>query len=518
MNPVIYQSITNTNQWLMLWPEIMLGVIALLLLVLELVLDKKQHDSIPRIAILGQATILIALLGSIAFESAYPYIDQIVDWTYFDGLITISPFGQAGRIFILLTTMGVSFIAQVYFKKQALPRIEFFHIMLVVAAAMMLLIQSTQFVMLFVALETVTVGFYVLVAYCRNSPFSLEAGLKYLILGALSSAILLFGIVLLYGVAAQPHPHLLPMSVHDAMSFTDLGRVLAQQESNPLAAAGAALVLCGVAFKIGAVPFQIWVPDVYQGAPTPTTAFLAVGSKAAGFWVLINLVTGPFATYWLSSQVLVPLLSTLAVLSILFGNLAALGQRNVKRVMGLSGIAHAGYMLVGVVATAKGVSWAPGAVLFYLFTYLLGSFAVFGVMAYVAGARDENQEIEHYSDLSRRQPFLGGVLAMGLGSLAGIPPLAGFIGKLLLFYAAFQAHLYFLLGVSIIGVVISIYYYFGWMRESLFRQPTVPGLAPTEVIELPTVPTNWGRIALGLLAAATLFVGLYQGFFPESLR
>ncbi len=517
MNPAVYHTLTATNQWLMLWPEVMLGAIALLLLVLELVLDRKQHDCIPRIAIFGQMVILIALLGSIAYESADPYIDKIADWTYFDGLIVISPFGEAGRIFILLTALGVSFLAQIYFKKQALPRIEFFHLLLVVAAAMMLLIQSAQFVLFFVALETVTVGFYIMVAYCRASPFSLEAGLKYLILGALSSAILLFGIVLLYGVAAQPHPHLLIGPIHDPMSFADLGRVLGAQSANPLAAAGVALVLCGVAFKIGAVPFQIWVPDVYQGAPTPTTAFLAVGSKAAGFWVLLNLVTGPFAALWLSQQVLVPLLSWLAVLSILFGNLAALGQHNVKRVMGLSGIAHAGYMLVGVVAAAQGVSWAAGAVLFYLFTYLLGSFGVFGVMAYVAGARDEAQELEHYADLGRKQPFLGGVLAVGLGSLAGIPPLAGFIGKLLLFYAAFQAHLYTLLAVSILGVVISIYYYFGWMREALFRQPSIPTLPPAEAAEPPTKPLNWGRVMLGLLAAATLFAGLYQGFFPEGL-
>ncbi len=187
----------------------------------------------------------------------------------------------------------------------------------------------------------------------------------------------------------------------------------------PLAATGVALVLCGVAFKIGAVPFQIWVPDVYQGAPTPTTAFLAVGSKAAGFLVLLNLVTGPFSAPWLTHQVLVPLLSTLAALSILFGNLAALGQRNVKRVMGLSGIAHAGYMLVGVVAAAEGVSWAAGAVLFYLFTYLLGSMAVFGVMVHVAGPEDESQQLEHYADLGKRQPFLGGVLAIGLGFARG---------------------------------------------------------------------------------------------------
>jgi len=514
MNPAIYQSITDSNQWLMLWPELSLGLLAVLLLGLDLQLKDTERVLIPRVALLGQLVILIALLGTIVYESVDPIMEKVVGTTYFDGLITFTPYGDAGRVLILLASVMVSYLAQIYFQRQALPRAEFYHLQLVVAAAMMILVQSAQFVLLFVALETVTVGFYVLVAYCRTSPLSLEAGLKYLILGALSSAIMLFGIVLLYGVAAAPSAH---GTVHDAMGFVDLGRVLARQGYNPLAAAGAALVLCGVAFKIGVVPFQVWIPDVYQGAPTPTTAFLAVGSKAAGFMVLLNLVNGPFAAPWMVHQVLVPLLSTLAILSILFGNLAALGQRNVKRVMGLSGIAHAGYMLMGVVAAVQGVSWAVGAVLFYLLTYLLGSMAIFGVMVHVAGPRDELQELDQYVDLGKREPFLGGVLAVGLGSLAGIPPLAGFIGKLLLFYAAFQAHLYGLLAVSIIGVVISIYYYFGWMREALFRQPTQPALAATPA-ETPVVPTGWTRVALGLLAAATLFVGLYQGFFPDSLK
>ena len=517
MNPAIYHSITDTNQWLLLWPEISLCLLAILLLALDLLLKDSEHHIIPRVAVLGQVVILIALLGSIVYESVDPLMQRVMESSYFDGLITFTPLGEAGRVFILLTSLMVSYLAQIYFQRQTLPRAEFFHLQLVVAAAMMLLVQSTQFVMLFVALETVTVGFYVLVAYGRTSPWSLEAGLKYLILGALSSAIMLFGIVLLYGVAAAPSAHAFGPPIRDAMNFVDLGRVIARSTYNPLAAAGAALVLCGVAFKIGAVPFQIWIPDVYQGAPTPTTAFLAVGSKAAGFLVLLNLVTGPFAAPWISREVLAPLLSTLAVLSILFGNISALGQHNVKRIMGLSGISHAGYMLVGVVAAVQGVSWAPGAVLFYLLTYLLGSMAVFGVMAHVAGTRDEMQELEQYADLGKREPFLGGVLAVGLGSLAGIPPLAGFIGKLLLFYAAFQAHLYGLLAVSIVGVVISIYYYFGWMRAALFRQPNHPPLTSPPA-DLPLAPTRWTRIALGLLAAATLFVGLYQGFFPESLK
>jgi NADH-quinone oxidoreductase subunit N len=519
MNPAIYQSITDSNQWISIWPEISLGLLALLLLALDLVLKPSERHMIPRVAILGQVVVLIALLGTIVYESVDPLMQKVVEIPEnFDGLIAYSPFGDAGRFFILLTSLIVSYLAHIYFQRQSLPRAEFYHLQLVVAAAMMLLVQSTQFVLLFVALETVTVGFYVLVAYCRTSPLSLEAGLKYLILGALSSAIMLFGIVLLYGVAAAPANQAFGPPVYDAMSFADLGRVIAREANNPLVAAGVVLVLCGVAFKIGAVPFQIWIPDVYQGAPTPTTAYLAVGSKAAGFMVLLNLVTGPFAAPWLAQQVLAPLLSVLAVLSILYGNLAALGQHNVKRVMGLSGISHAGYMLVGVVAAVQGVNWAPGAVLFYLFTYLLGSMAVFGVMAHVAGTRDEIQELEQYADLGRREPFLGGVLAFGLGSLAGIPPLAGFIGKLLLFYAAFQAHLYGLLAVSIVGVVTSIYYYFGWMREALFRQPNQPVVASSAPADLPLPPTGWDRLALGLLAAAALFAGLYQGFFPTSLK
>jgi NADH-quinone oxidoreductase subunit N len=508
-----FQFISDTNQWLVLWPEITLGLVALLLLVLELLLPKARHDVIPRVAVFSQLLVLIGLLWSLAQSGLDPYTSSVTENSFFDGLIVLTPLGDAGRVFILLTSLVVCHFARLYFQRQTLPQVEFYHIVLVVTAAMMLLVQSAQFVMLFVALETVTVGFYVLVAYCRTSPLSLEAGLKYLILGALSSAILLFGIVLLYGAAGAPNPKWHGASP-DALSFAVLGEYIFYHASDPLVVIGAVLVLCGICFKIAAVPFQIWVPDVYQGAPTPTTALLAVASKAAGFFVLLNLVTGPFLP--LADNVVVPLLSALAVLSILFGNLAALTQRNVKRVMGLSGIAHAGYMLMGVVAAVKGVPYAEGAVVFYLFTYLLGSMAVFGVMAHVAGPHDETQELEHYIQLGQRQPFLGGVLAIGLGSLAGIPPLAGFMGKLLLFFAAFQAHLYGLLTVAIIGVVISIYYYFGWIREALFRTTGIPGLPPMPAADLPRAPTAWSRVTLGLIAAATLYVGLYQGFFGDN--
>jgi NADH-quinone oxidoreductase subunit N len=419
----------------------------------------------------------------------------------FGGLIQQTDTVQWMRGFFVLSALFVTYLGQIYLSKHTLARTEFYHLVLIVAAGMMLLVQSSHFVMLFVALETVTVAFYVLVAYGRTSSLSLEAGLKYLILGAMSSAILLFGIVLLYGVAGNPG---LEGATGDGLNFTQLQAFIELNAANLLVQLGALLVLAGIFFKIGAVPFQIWVPDVYQGAPTPVTAYLAVASKAAGFSVLLVLVNGPFVAL---RDLLIPVLSVIAGVTILFGNIAATCQRNVKRLMGLSGIAHAGYLLVGVVASLT-IPWAYEAVLFYLFAYLVASFAVFGVMSVAAGKVDANQELDDYRSFARAQPFLGGVLAVGVGSLAGIPPLGGFIGKLFLFVAAFQAGLYGLLGVAILGVVISIYYYFSWVREAFFSDA---GADPVQASA--GLPVQ-DRIVLGSLVVATVLIGIYPSVLP----
>src|SRR5208283_2086172 len=350
----------------------------------------------------------------------------------FNGLLVQSEAGQVMRVFFLISSILVSLLARASLWKHRVSKVEFHHIVLVVSAAMMLLVQSRNFVMLFVALETVTVGLYILVSYCRANPKTLEAGLKYLIMGALSSALLLFGIVLLYGVAGSPG---LAGRTADAMQYGGLAGFLEANPGNFLAAAGIALVLSGVAFKIGAFPFQIWVPDVYQGAPTPVTALLAVASKGAGFVVLLVLVTEVFTAYaWMVE----PALVFMAAAPILFGNLAALKQNNVKRLIGLSGVSHAGLILLAVVSSAR-APISAGAVYFYLYAYLIASFAVFGVMTVLSGPDDTEQELGDYAGLAKQSPFLAGVLACGLGSLAGIPPFAGFMAKLFVFVAAFRA-------------------------------------------------------------------------------
>jgi NADH-quinone oxidoreductase subunit N len=486
------QRIAGDNRWGLILPELGLGCLALALLVLEIILPKRAHRLIPNAAILGQ----VVLLGMLAFH-VHPYTGG---GEMFNGLLRHTAAGQVMRVYFLVSSIFVCLMARISLESRAVPRIEFYNIVLVVTAALMLLVQSNHFLMLFVSLETVTIGFYILVSYFRDSALSLEAGLKYLILGALSSALLLFGIALLYGVAGNP---LLPAPTAEGLRYPELASFLQANPHNFLAALGIVLVLSGLAFKIGAFPFQIWIPDVYQGAPTPVTAFLAVASKAAGFAVLLVLTTKVFTGYlWLVT----PVLSLMAGATILFGNLAALTQHNVKRLIGLSGVSHAGFILLGV-AAAPYAPLAIGAVFFYLAAYLLASFAVFGVMAHLAGENDAAQELEDYAGLAKKSPFLAAVLAVGLGSLAGIPPLAGFMGKFFIFVAAYQAGFRCLLAIAITGVVISIYYYFGWMRAAFFeparpageneRQPRAAGMAAS--------------LVLAAIALASVALGFYQG-------
>ena len=492
------QDAAASNLWWALTPEIVVAGMALMLLVLEIALPKKEHRFIPLFAVLALVGSLVGVM--LNFHSPDVWSQQPL----FAGLIQMSAQGQIARVFFLVSALLVTFLGSVCLPRSKMPRVEFYHIVLVITAATMLLVQSNHFVMFFVALETLTIGLYILVSYFRHNPLTLEAGLKYLVLGSLSSGIMLFGIVLLYGVVGR----VVDSSgvVHTGFEFPVLANFLQQHPDNFLAIIGALLVLSGVAFKIGAVPFQVWVPDVYQGAPTPVTAFLAVSSKAAGFAVLLTLVNSVFFPL---KGLLIPVLSAMAAATILYGNLSALKQRDAKRLMGLSGVSHAGFLLIGVTASLT-VSWAWTAVWFYLFTYMLASMAVFGVMAHLAGDNDAVQDLDSYDQLAKGKPFLAAILAVGVGSLAGIPPLAGFMGKLLVFIAAFEAHLYGLLAFAVIGVVISIYYYFGWIKAAYFASWRQDSTNEAQPAVTGTAPNLLGVAVLTTLALATLVLGFFQ--------
>jgi NADH-quinone oxidoreductase subunit N len=366
---------------------------------------------------------------------------------------------------------------------------EYHALQLFALAGMMCAASANDFSVLFVSVELITVTFYVLVGFQRNRLASLEAGIKYLILGALASAFLVFGIALVFGTTGH-------------LDFAGVLAETSARPGEPLLQAGLLLVLLGLAFKLAAVPMQIWAPDVYQGAPTPTTAFLAIGSKAAGVVLLLRVL---FVAVPELAQAWHRLLIGLAMASILYGNLCAIPQRNLKRLLGYSSIAHAGYLLVGVAAMS---SSGQAAVLFYLGAYLFTVLAAFGVIT-VVFQQFETEDIAALAGLHRRSPLLAWALALAMVSLAGIPPLAGFFGKFLLFRAAIEAGssdpaYYWLVGVAIFGVVVSLYYYLGVVRAIFWSEPE--SALPLAAISRPL------RWALGLCMAAMVLLGVAPGW------
>ncbi len=365
---------------------------------------------------------------------------------------------------------------------------EFYSLTLLALAGMMFTASANNFPMLFVSIELITVTFYVLTSFQRNRLTSLEAGIKYLVLGALASAFVVYGIALIYGTAGT-------------MSFVELAQKAGAIADQPLFLLGLLLVVAGLAFKIAAFPLQVWAPDVYQGSPPPATAFLAVGSKAAGFVLLLRVLFGALPPGIVARWRV--LLMLMAAVTILYGNLCAIPQRNLKRLLGYSSIANAGYLLLGVAAmNAAGKI----AILFYLGGYLFTVLAAFTVICVVLRVT-ETDDISALAGLNQRSPLLATAMTLAMISLAGVPPLAGFFGKFLLLKAVIEQGpaYYWLMGVAIVGVVISLYYYFGVIQAIYWSQEPAD-LSPLAV----SVPL---QCSLGACVAGMLLLGM----FPSAL-
>jgi NADH-quinone oxidoreductase subunit N len=361
---------------------------------------------------------------------------------------------------------------------------EFFALPLFACAGLMWMASAIDFVMIFVSLELVTMAFYVLVAFMRRNPASLEAGVKYLILSALSTGFLVYGITWMFGITGE----------------TNLGRV-ATALGNPAVETGPALfamllIFVALGFKIAAVPFQIWVPDVYQGAPTPVTAFLSVGSKAAGFVVLLRVLQ-PF----LMMPQMERLLMLVAAATLIYGNLAALPQTNLKRLLAYSSIAHAGYILIGVVCLNG------EAVVYYLAAYLLMTILSFAVL--VAVSKQTGDNIEDFNGLSQRSPFLAFAMLMAMASLAGLPFTAGFLGKFYIFNAAIAQHQTTLIVIGVVTVACGFYYYFKVVRAMYWESPKVEVAVPV---------SGLSRLAMTAMMAAIVFFGIFPGPIVNALR
>lgn len=385
---------------------------------------------------------------------------------------------------------------------------EYFSVQLFALAGMLLAASANDFAMLFVSIELITLSFYVLTSFQRNRLASLEAGVKYLILGAMASAFLVYGIALVFGTA-----NTLNFIALTQMLSTPAGQAAPVLLGQPVFLLGLLLVVAGLAFKIAAFPLQVWAPDVYQGAPTPTTAFLAIGSKAAGFVLLVRLLflvlPLQLTAHWSG------LLMAISAVTILYGSLCAIPQRNLKRLLGYSSIANAGYLLLGIAALTQA---GAGAVLYYLAGYLFTVLAAFTVLCVAIRATDA-EDISALAGLGKRSPLLAAAMTLAVVSLAGVPPLAGFFGKFLLFKAAIEAGpgYYWLVGVAIVGVVISIYYYFGIIRAIYWGEET-NDRSPIPV----SIPL---KLSLGVCIVGMLWLGVYPvtlmrwvGYAVEGIR
>ena len=418
-------------------------------------------------------------------------LDHCATGTAFSGMFVQDGLALYFKRFFIVAAILVLFMSAEFSDRIAAGISEYYSLIIFALAGMLYAASANNFAMLFVSIELITVTFYVLTSFQRNRLVSLEAGVKYLILGALSSAFMVYGIALVWGTTGK-------------LNFSELALVAGQFAGNKIFLLGVLLVLVGLGFKIAAFPFQIWAPDVYQGAPTPTTAFLAVGSKAAGFVLLLRVLFSAIpdiSVRWAN------LLIVISGLTILYGNLCALPQQNLKRLLGYSSIAHAGYLLLGVAALSAS---GQAAVLYYLGGYLFTVLGAFTVICLVM-RHLENEDISALAGLHQRSPMLATTLTLAMISLAGIPPLAGFFGKFLLLKAVIEQGptnpgYYCLVFTALAGVVISLYYYFGVIRAIYWNKEAPADLSPIPL----SAPA---KVTLAICIAGMFWIGL----FPNAL-
>lgn len=493
IDPLFKALAPRSADWLTILPELAVAGLALLCLLQAMLLPTGLRSLIPATARTGLVLVVLMVL----LPTTAPWI-LTSETESFAGLLRQNLPFMGVRLVFLLSALFTSCLANRFLAARGASVADYHHVLLVVTAAFMLLVQANHFVPFFLSLETAAVGLYILVGYLRRSEASLEAGVKYLVAGGLSSAFLLMGIVLVYGSLGAA-------GVADSLNFTQISAALAAGKGTALTLTGIAFILSAVAFKLGAFPFHTWIPDVYQGAPTPTTALLGTASKAAGALTLVLLATGPFQPLAVK---LAPLLAALAIMTLLVGNLGALATTDIKRTLALSGVANAGFILAAVTAalvapTATAYDYnAEQVIVFYLLAYLIGTFLANLALVALPAEEDHRRPLLALRGLLRRSPLLAAALGFGIGSLAGVPPTVGFVAKLLVLVLLVKAKLWWVLGIALLGVVLSIHYYFSILREATVR--------PTED-SAETVPleTSVGvRFLVGVLTTAALLGGL----------
>lgn len=465
-----------------LMPLLPLLLAACALILLEAFSEGSERGYLAAVSAIGFLTAILLTLMSLGSPSQ----------TLLEGALVIDDFGRASTVVMMASGLIATLISPAYVSQSGSEHGEYYALMLFAVLGMSIMSFANDLFAMFLGLETMSIAVYGLTALRPKNSRSAEAALKYLLMGAFATGFLLFGMALIYGAAGTA-------------SFPGIAAAV-QTEVKGILAVGIVLLLIGFAFKIAAVPFHMWAPDVYEGAPTPISGFMAVGVKAAAFLTLLRIVISVLSGAG-ADAMWVPFLWLLAVVSIVLGNVLALVQTSIKRMLAYSSISHAGYALIGVVAAAKGQMSAGPALLFYLTVYTFMTLGAFGVLAYLEAPNGDpsRERYDAYAGTSQRHPALALAMVIFMIALAGLPPTGGFFGKMYLFTAAIRAGELNLALVGILGSLISVYYYLRVLvafyvrpdEEAARRQPK-------------------RSLSLGLALAVAAFFVLQLGILPNA--
>lgn len=461
-----------------LLPEIIIAIGACLLLIAPV----SGFRNRPGTAKWSMIVLLVITLISV-FASSYAVgnIDQTVA---FGRMFALDAFSIFFKALLIVTIAMVAFLSDGYLRRSPYAAWEYYSLLAFALCGMMFMVSGVSLVTIYVGLELMSLSSYILAGYFKNEQKSTEAAMKYFVLGAVSSAILLYGISLIYGVTGS-------------LNLNEISRAMSTQVANDALMFGIMLLGAGLCFKVAAAPFHVWTPDVYEGAPTPITAFLSTASKTAAFAIFARVFYVALHHFRIDWQ---SVLATIAALSMLVGNLAAITQDNVKRMLAYSSIGHAGYVLLGILSVSE---MGLRGVLVYSVVYVFASLGIWATVLMLERHEYAGERVEDFEGLHRRAPFQALAMVIFLLSLGGIPPTSGFIGKYFLFYAAVGAGYGWLAVIAVLMSAVSMVYYLRLVMAMYFRDGKEAELA--------------GGMTLKLVAIACLAITLLFGILPSPL-